>query len=260
MCKICEYHKSPVNVFLHLIAGILLIYALWQHNLTLIIVAILIALLGHFVQAFGGRQTSSQTKKLKSKKKEKMKKGRKNSGKKAAIELSVGTIVIIVLAVTMLILGFVFVRSIMCGAIGLTGDLNDKVRTEIEELFGSSGGEVSCVGEGGEAAALIPGKTSNIWCGIKAPQEAEYTLEVKGIRGQINPKTVESWIFDKSPTKRIAPGDTSPKKFIRLNVPKNAPEGSVIFAIEIKRDNSLINTKELDFSVKRLGVVKSAVC
>lgn len=60
--------------------------------------------------------------------------------KKAALELSIGTIIIIVLALTMLILGIVLVRSIMCGAIGLTGELNSKVKKEIGKIFESSGG------------------------------------------------------------------------------------------------------------------------
>ena len=80
--------------------------------------------------------------------------------KRGALELSIGTIVIIVLAMTMLILGMVLVRSIMCGAVGLTGEINKNVKGEIDRLFQSTGGEVVCVGGGEEAVTLIPGKVN----------------------------------------------------------------------------------------------------
>ena len=53
-------------------------------------------------------------------------------GKKAAIELSMTTIIVVVLSLTLLIMGFILVRTIMCGAIGFTGDINDKVEKEIQ--------------------------------------------------------------------------------------------------------------------------------
>jgi len=59
----------------------------------------------------------------------------KTKNKKAAIELSIGTIVIIVLAMTMLILGIVLVTNIMKGGIDLADVTNQKVRAQIVTLF-----------------------------------------------------------------------------------------------------------------------------
>src|SRR3989344_5073179 len=55
--------------------------------------------------------------------------------KRGAIELSVGTIVIIVLAMSMLILGLILVKNIFSGSIHNVDILNDKVKGEIEKLF-----------------------------------------------------------------------------------------------------------------------------
>ena len=63
----------------------------------------------------------------------------KIKNKKGAIELSVGTIIIIVLGVTMLILGMVLVRNIMCNTIALTTEVNSKVTDELNRYFGDSG-------------------------------------------------------------------------------------------------------------------------
>lgn len=58
--KCCELHKNSVNCVLHLIAGIILIYALWIHSLKGILIAILIAIIGHIIQ-----MASKKTKKKK---------------------------------------------------------------------------------------------------------------------------------------------------------------------------------------------------
>ena len=56
-------------------------------------------------------------------------------GKSGAIELSIGTIVIIVLAMSMLILGMVLVRNIFSGSSENILQMNDKVKGEINKLF-----------------------------------------------------------------------------------------------------------------------------
>ena len=59
----------------------------------------------------------------------------KIKNKKAAIELSIGTVVIIVLAMSMLILGLVLIRNIFTGATESVDQINDNVRSEIIKLF-----------------------------------------------------------------------------------------------------------------------------
>ncbi len=58
--NLCTIHKNPLNCFLHLMAGIILIYALWNHNWILILIAILVAVLGHIIQAFTKKQVKPE--------------------------------------------------------------------------------------------------------------------------------------------------------------------------------------------------------
>ena len=58
-----------------------------------------------------------------------------SEGKQGALELSIGTIVILVLAMSMLILGLVLVRTIFTGAKYNVETMNDKVRDQINALF-----------------------------------------------------------------------------------------------------------------------------
>lgn len=182
--------------------------------------------------------------------------------KKGALEMSIGTIVIIVIAITMLILGIVFVRSVMCGALGLTGDLNDKVRSEIEELFGTTGGEVQCLGSSGEAVKIIPGKVNNIWCGINAKGgEADYSITLTSYQGTDSTKSeIKSWIITESWQGKVGPEDKEPKKVIRLDIPEGAAEERIILQVTVKKDNQLISTQDLDFDISRAGFFRATMC
>jgi len=59
----------------------------------------------------------------------------KIGNKKAALELSIGTIVILVLAMSMLILGLILIRTIFAGAKFNVETMNKKVEAEINKLF-----------------------------------------------------------------------------------------------------------------------------
>ncbi len=182
--------------------------------------------------------------------------------KKGALELSVGTIIIIVLAMAMLILGMVLVRKIMCGAIGLTGEINRRVMGEIGKLFESTGGEVVCIGSGEKPAVMVPGEINTIYCSIRAPQTAKYTIKIKNLDGSIvRYNELKNWMIGSDIwSGNVAPGDELPKKVLRLKVPENAPNDLIMMQVEISKDNNLISTQQLDFEIRRVGLIKAAVC
>jgi hypothetical protein len=189
-----------------------------------------------------------------------MKKGMNKSG---ALEMSIGTLIIIVLGVSMLILGIVLVRSIMCGAIGFTGDINDKVRGELNTLFGSTGDEVQCIGAG-TAVKVSPGDVINVYCAVKAPESAKYTIKVVSAQSFLTSLTAETimndWLDQDSYTATIAPGDSSPKKAIRFTPPANAPETTIVLNVEIDKNDVQILTQDLDFQISSKGFIRNAIC
>lgn len=67
--------------------------------------------------------------------------------------MSVGTMVILVIAVVLLVLSLMFVRRIFAGATYNVDQLNDAVRGEINKLFGQ---------EGGKIGLYLPGNTATI--------------------------------------------------------------------------------------------------
>jgi len=63
--KMFEMHKSPMNWVLHLIAGIVIVYALWMHKIIWVIIGIVIALAGHVIQAVASKKPKEKDKKIK---------------------------------------------------------------------------------------------------------------------------------------------------------------------------------------------------
>jgi len=87
--------------------------------------------------------------------------------KKGAIELSIGTIVIIVLAMSMLILGLVLIKGIFTGATESVDILNDKVKGEITALFADEEADV-IVKLGSDRTAKVKAGTDIFGVGVGA--------------------------------------------------------------------------------------------
>lgn len=182
--------------------------------------------------------------------------------KKAAIELSMTTIVVVVLSLALLIMGFVLVRSIMCGAIGLTEEINEKVKSQINSLFGSTaGGEVTCLGAG-EPITMIAGQGNWIICGVRAEEEANYEFKVTvDPSSDIPPATVNQWITNHQKTVLVGPNDREPiKKIVKLNVPKTAPEKDIELNLEVRRAGDLIWQQTLSYRIEQAGAIKGFLC
>jgi hypothetical protein len=100
---------------------------------------------------------------------------KKNRG--GALELSIGTIVVIVIGMSMLILGLVLVRTIFTGSIGSIDEINDQVQKEILNLFGDSSGNIVVrLGSTG-IAKVKPGNRFNIGIGAQHPDGVSLTRE-----------------------------------------------------------------------------------
>lgn len=192
---------------------------------------------------------------------------RKLSNKTGAMELSISTIVIIVIALTMLILGIVLVRSIMCGAISLTSDVSNSAKKEVNKLFEATGGEIQCIGGTGEAVVMIPGKINIVYCGVRADARAKYKIEIidyqTADKNVLSPAEVKRWVSGPEEwTGEVSPNDEDAKKIVRLNIPKDAPETGIFIGIKATKDGNTntVYTQTLDFRISRQGLIRATMC
>jgi len=180
--------------------------------------------------------------------------------KRAAMELSIGTIVIIVLAMSMLILGLVLIRTIFTGAKYNVDVMNDKVRDEINKLFVEDKKIVIYLAN--QEANVKQGDSWGVAFAIKnlktgTPEASRFTYdvvvnnpsEVKKNCG-INEKEALSWIkAGGSGGIKIAPGETY-ASIIRFQIPKTAPLCIIRYTINVESDSEFYIADSFDMNIE----------
>ena len=191
---------------------------------------------------------------------------RRINNKKAAFEMTMGTIVIIVLAVSMLILGLVLTKKIMCSGIGLTDEINAKVNKEIQTLFEDTGNPVVCLGSStGDPVSLVPGRMNMIYCAINSERSTDVyrislisdsaTVTDAALFNEWNGGTGNNyWEGTVSTT------DKSPKKILRLTIPKTVDIRPMHVKLEVFIGSVSQGTQDLDFSIKSMSGLTSTMC
>ena len=178
--------------------------------------------------------------------------------KKGAIELSIGTIVIIVLAMSMLILGLVLVKNIFTGSSENILQINDKVKDQINKLFVEDKRTVIYLPN--QIAKIKQNEDWGIAFAVKNLQKGtaeagKFSYEVvvsdPDVRQKcgISDKEVEQWIkTGRSDTATITPGETY-YGVVRFFIPETAPLCIVRFHIEVKSNNQPYATDFFDIQV-----------
>ncbi len=255
--RCCEMHREPINLFLHLVAAIVLIYSLWINSLEGILIGILIGVIGHIFEEVKKKQKTKVTKAREKPVRRKRRKG--------ALEMSIGTIVIMVIAVTMLILGIVFVRSVMCAGIQMTEDISAGTHQEIIKLFGADSYGVKCLGEGSQEIAFGSGGRRNLVCIVKSDENAQYKIDVKKIENldRKDDTSFEAWVRDKGWGPGSVPpgGDGIEAVVVVLDIPNEVPKTTLKFTIESTDMQTNVNRTHYSYiDIEPVGLLTDAMC
>ncbi len=181
--------------------------------------------------------------------------------RKAAIELSVGTIVVLVLSMSMLILGLVLVKNIFTGSIYNVQSLNDKVKSEIAKLFSEDETRRSVVYLAENKAEIKQGDDwgvafsfRNLQTGTGQGSTFSYTVTAGDMSPDcsgLSKAQAESWIkvHRTGSGISVAPGQ-SYNVIINFQVPSTAPLCLVPYDITVKQGAEVYTTESFVVSVK----------
>jgi len=179
------------------------------------------------------------------------------------MELSMSTIVILVLGVSMLILGMVLIRNIMCSGIQITDDLSAGVKNEIKTLFGADRFGVKCLGQGGAEVKLGSGGRRPVICIFKTDAATEYEVVVSSIESLSGATSavVNSWVIDQGWKGSVIPGQEQEETVVLFDIPRDAPSTSVRMTMQVKNLNSgSQQTITSRVEVVPTGFATSAIC
>jgi hypothetical protein len=187
----------------------------------------------------------------------------KNIKKKAAMELSISTIVVIVIAVTMLIFGIIFVRSIMCSALEIGDQASDAVKNELTSLFGADQEGVNCMGGRGHEITLGDGGRRQIICMSNTKEPTEYSFEIQKIeslRGTPEDIVKKDWLLDSDWSGIVRTG-TETVVIAVLDIPERVTDTALKFTVlETNENTGTERTHILYIDVAHVGTFTRAIC
>lgn len=178
--------------------------------------------------------------------------------KKGAIELSIGTIVIVVLAMSMLIMGLVLVRNIFTGATDVVSMTNDQIKDKVSQLFGED--KKLVLYPNSQLIEIKQNKVGGFGIGIKnllsgSSANTKFSYEVvvndADIRRKCNIGEAEAikWIqTGRTGDLEIASGDTRATKVL-FNVPIGSPLCTIRYAVNVKVNNQAYASADMDVTL-----------
>ena len=164
--------------------------------------------------------------------------------KKGAIELSIGTIVIIVLAMSMLIMGLVLIRNIFQGATYNVDQLNKNVESEINKLFNERGEKIVIYLPGSQAE-VKQGQSFGVAFGIKNDATGEanagnfiYKIQTSSIQKdcQLTVQQADSYLkLGDTGSFSLLPGK-SHSDLVKVQPSANAPLCEIKYTLAVTKD------------------------
>lgn len=180
--------------------------------------------------------------------------------KKAAMEMSVGTIVTIVLLMTVLILGLVMIRTIFKGSIENINGIDTAVKDQINKLFSEDTSRQIVVYPTSRYVTIKKGE-DNLGFGFSirnvGETEDSFTYDVSAVEASCGMNLDIADKFITLGKTRAYPGITLPPGsfmddpvFVRFSIPQTAPPCKIRYAVAVSDAAGIYSTIDVDLEIK----------
>ena len=173
--------------------------------------------------------------------------------KKASLELSIRTIVIIILAMTLLGLGLGFIRNTFSDISGLSGDVSEQIRQQIQDDLITNDKKLSFPKT---EVKIDKGKSEILTVGIRNKQDEILSYKMKftphSVPDGVDLNEPITWFQYREDMQELSSSESDISK-IRLNVPKNAKTGSYLLSFDVVKINDDETTE--NYATKDLFIV-----
>jgi len=183
----------------------------------------------------------------------------KKRDKKAALELSIGTIVILVLAMSMLILGLVLVRTIFSSATGAISEIDKGVKEAITKEFANSDKKLVMIPSArkieikqrtlGEGFAFSIRNTDirDKQLTYKVYVDPQFDIQEKC---RINAAEAEGWLDIDSGSISLPRGSVmDDPELITFNIPESAPLCTIKYNVDVNEGTDLYAASSLHLTI-----------
>ncbi len=171
----------------------------------------------------------------------------KKSNKRAALEMSVGTIVTIVLLMSMLVLGIVLIQKIFSASTSAVGQIDDKIKSQINTLFDKDDTrKISLYPNDAKISIKQGTQNEGFFFALRnlnrEPTDFTYTIEVdpehdirKKCSSTLSARDVNDWIINPAGSISLGPNQRQENpELILFDIPDSAPGCTIPFKITVK--------------------------
>ena len=171
----------------------------------------------------------------------------KSHGKKAAMEMSVGTIVTIVLLMTVLVLGLVLVRTIFSGAVKNINSIDSAVESEIQKLFAEDSNKKIVIIPSTRELEIRKGEnTRGFGFSIRNNdgEEGKFSYSIEAIETNCDMRLTDAdKLISLGKEKKnipISAGDIMEYPiFVKFDIPETTPPCQITYSVEMQKGTSL---------------------
>lgn len=166
--------------------------------------------------------------------------------RKGAMEMSMGTIVTIVLVVVTLVLALVLIRSIFKSSTSAVDNINSAVQDQINKLFTTEGTNIVIYPADNPLVLSKGGKPSGIGFSVQNPNPdtVQYTWAVKAVSlhncgSNFTLDEAQSYIATAGGDFSLGGGDQlKPAKLVLFDIPSSAPPCLIDYQLTVQDDTN----------------------
>ncbi len=177
--------------------------------------------------------------------------------KKAAMEMSVGTMVTIVLLMIVLVLGIFFIQKIFKSGTNAIDTIDSQVQSQVQQLFAQQGTRLA-VYPTSRDITLTKGDTPKGFAfSVKnLENDASYTFtttatDVTNCQGAITKDTVNSYLIGGSGSFNLGGGKSLDlPRLVRFDIKNSAPICTIIYTLDVQRSGKPDSTADIFVTIK----------
>lgn len=178
--------------------------------------------------------------------------------KRAAMEMSVGTIVTIVLLMAVLILGIFLVQRIFSGGVDAVDSINNEVINQINDLFSSESSKLAVAPPSREIKLQKADDPKGFAFAVRNNdvESAEFSYvviadDISNCGSTMSVEEAESYLLGGSGSFPLGPGDKlDPPRLVRFDIPESAPPCTLIYNINVDKDATPYATAQIFVTIK----------
>lgn len=182
--------------------------------------------------------------------------------KKGAMEMSVGTIVTIVLLMSVLVLGIFLIQNIFDTGTSAVEDVNQEVESQINTLFSEEGKKLALYPPSAEISIKGGDNPSGFAFAVHNQDSSSHTYtyetkveDVNQCEGNLEKSEVESWMMSGENMETGIPLNGGKKMdpnegLVRFNVPEDAPPCPIGLRLIVYEDSEPFKTAPLFLTVE----------